>query len=59
MDSEPLMALLPDQAPDAVHELALLALHVRFEAPPLMTVLGVALKVTVALGAGVTVTVVD
>ena len=58
MDCEPLAALLPDQAPDAVHEVALVADQVRVELPPLATVLGLAAKVTVGVGE-VTVTVAD
>lgn len=59
MDCEPLMALLPDQAPEAVQEVALVADHVSVEAPPLATVLGLALRMTVAVGLGLTVTVAD
>jgi len=58
VDCEPLAALLPDQAPDAVHEVALVADQVRVELPPLATVLGLAAKVTVGVGE-VTVTVAD
>ena len=50
VDCEPLAALLPDQAPDAVHEVALVADQVRVELPPLATVLGLAAKVTVGVG---------
>jgi hypothetical protein len=51
------MALLPDHAPDAVHEVALLDDHVRFEVLPLVMVLGLALKLTVTVGLALTVTV--
>ena len=46
MDCEPLTGILPDQAPEAMHEVALLALHLSFELEPLATVLGVALRLT-------------
>jgi hypothetical protein len=50
--------LVPDHAPPAVHEVAFVEDQVRVELPPLATVLGLALNVTV--GAGVaTVTVAD
>ena len=52
------MASLPDQAPEATHEVALVDDQVRFEALPLVTVLGLALRLTVGAGV-VTVTVVD
>ena len=59
MDCEPLIALAPDQAPEAEHEVALLDDHIRVEAAPLAIVLGLALKLTVAVGFGETVTVAD
>ncbi len=59
MDCEPLTALLPDQAPDAVQEVALLDVHVSVELPPLATVLGLAPILTVGVGVALTVTVVD
>lgn len=59
LDCEPLMALLPDQAPEAMQEVALVEAHVKLELPPLAMVLGLALRVTVAVGAALTVTVVD
>ena len=59
MDCEPLMALLPDQAPAAVQEVALVADQDNVDAAPLATVLGLALKLTVAAGVGLTVTVAD
>jgi hypothetical protein len=55
---EPLTALAPDQAPDAVHELALVEDQVKVAPLPLATVLGLAAKVTVGAG-GVTDTVAD
>ena len=58
MDCEPLVALAPDHAPAAVHEVALLDDQVKVAALPLATVLGLAVKLTVAAG-GVTVTVAD
>ncbi len=59
VDCEPLKALPPDQAPEAVQEVALVDDHVRVDAAPLAIVLGLALKLTVAVGVGVTVTVAD
>ncbi len=53
------MALEPVQAPEAEHEVALLDDHVSIDAAPLATVLGLALKLTVAVGVRVTVTVAD
>ena len=58
MDCEPLVALLPDHPPDAVHEVALVADQVSVELPPLATVLGLADRVTTGAG-GVTETVAD
>ncbi len=46
MDCEPLTALVPDHAPDAVQLVAFAADHVSIEAAPEFTVLGLALKVT-------------
>ena len=54
-----MIALAPDQAPEAEHEVALLDDHIRVEAAPLAIVLGLALKLTVAVGFGETVTVAD
>ena len=51
----PLVALAPLQAPEAVHEVALVELHVSVELPPPATEVGFAANVTV--GAGTTVTV--
>ncbi len=58
VDCDPLTALAPDQAPEAVHEVALVADQVNVELPPLETVLGLAARVTVGAG-GVTDTVAD
>jgi hypothetical protein len=51
--------LAPDHPPDAVQAVALEAVHVKVDACPLATVLGLALKEIVAAAAGATVTVVD
>jgi hypothetical protein len=59
VEADPLSGLVPDQAPEAVQEVALVADQLRVDAEPLATVLGFALRVTVAVGSGVTVTVVD
>jgi hypothetical protein len=58
VDCEPLMDSLPDQALDAVQDVALADDQVNMELPPLVTVLGLALMVTVGAGE-VTVTVAD
>lgn len=58
MDCEPLVALVPDHAPEAVHEVAFVADQVSVELPLLATVLGLADKVTTGAG-GVTETVAD
>jgi hypothetical protein len=50
VDCEPLAALLPDQAPEAVQEVVLAADQVNVEPLPLATVLGLAAKVTVGAG---------
>jgi len=59
VDCEPLMALAPDQPPEAEQEVALPDDHVSVEAAPLAIVLGLALKLTVAVGVAATVTVAD
>ncbi len=59
VEVEPLIAFDPDQAPEAAQDVALVVDQVRVETPPLRTVLGLALMEMVAVGAGVTVTVVD
>ena len=50
MDCEPLTALLPDHAPEAVHEVALVADQVKVALLPLITELGLALKLIVGAG---------
>jgi hypothetical protein len=59
VDCEPLIALVPDQAPEAAHEVALVEDQVKVELLPLVTVLGLAPMLTVAVSFGLTVTVVD
>jgi len=54
----PFTALAPDQAPLAVHAVALVEDQVRVEPLPLATVLGLAVRLTVGAGA-VTETVTD
>ena len=58
LDCEPLNALAPDQAPEAVQVAALRLDQVSVEAPPELTVLGLTLRVTSA-GDPATVTVAD
>ncbi len=54
------MVLLPDQAPDAVHDVAFVEFHVRVAEPPLATVVGLAVSVSVGAAAGAsTVTMID
>ena len=60
VDFDPLVATLPDQPPDAVQELALLADQVNIALPPFETVLGPAVSLTMGTGGGgVTETVAD
>jgi hypothetical protein len=59
VDCDPLRALVPAQAPEAVQDVALADDHVRLELPPLVTVLGLALMLIVAVGFALTVTVAD
>ncbi len=47
MDCEPLVDLLPDQAPEAAQDVALAELQVRVALPPVLTALGPTLKLTV------------
>jgi hypothetical protein len=54
---EPLRGMLPDHAPEAAHEVALLDVQVKVELPPVATVLGLALMPTVVVCCGLTVTV--
>jgi hypothetical protein len=57
VDCDPVVPTAPCQAPEAVHEVALLDDQVRFDELPLATVLGLALKLTVTVGFALTVTV--
>lgn len=50
MDCEPLTALAPDQAPEAVQEVALVADQVTVELLPLVIVLGLTARDTVGAG---------
>ena len=59
VDLEPFTGWLPDHAPEAVQAVALVEDQVKVELPPLATVLGLALRLTVAVFFGLTVTVVD
>jgi hypothetical protein len=52
VELEPLVALVPDQAPEAVQEEALVEDQVKVEPLPVVTVLGLALNLTVGAGAG-------
>ena len=52
------MGLAPDQAPEALHAVALVAFQDKVAAAPLAMVLGAALKLTLGAGAA-TVTVAD
>ncbi len=55
---EPLVALVPLQPPEAVHEVALVELQVKVDALPLATDVGFAASATVAAGTTLTVAVV-
>jgi hypothetical protein len=60
VDCEPLVALLPAQAPEAVQAVVLADFQVKVAMPPLLTVLGVALRATVgAVEATVTIVACD
>ena len=50
MDCEPLTGLLPDHAPEAVQAVAFVADQVRVELLPLITELGLALRLIVGAG---------
>jgi hypothetical protein len=50
VDCEPLTGLLPDQAPEAVQDVALLADQAKLVLVPLAIVLGLADKATVGAG---------
>jgi hypothetical protein len=52
----PFVGLLPDQPPDAVQLLALLEDQLSVADPPLLTVVGLALRLTVGRAATLTVT---
>ena len=52
VDCEPLEGLVPDQAPEAVQAVALVADQVKVELLPLAIVLGLADKATVGAGWG-------
>ena len=58
VDCEPLVGSAPDQAPEGVHEVALVVDQVRVALAPFATVLGLALKAMAGAG-GVTDTVAD
>ena len=51
VDCEPLVALVPDHAPEAVQDVAFVADQVSVALLPLVTELGLALNVTVGTGA--------
>ena len=53
----PLLANAPLQPPEAVHDVALVELHVSVEAPPLATVVGIAVNVAVGMTATATIAV--
>jgi hypothetical protein len=60
LDCEPLRAMLPDQAPDALHAVAWAVDQLSVELPPLATVLGLADRLMGGAGVGVvTATVTD
>jgi hypothetical protein len=50
VDCEPLIALLPDQAPEAVQLVALVAVQFNVALPPLVMALGPTLRLTVGVG---------
>jgi hypothetical protein len=50
VDDEPLVGLLPDHPPEALHEVALAADHVIVEPSPFTTVVGFAVRATVGTG---------
>lgn len=58
VDVEPLVGMLPDHPPEAVHDVALAADQASVELLPLITELGFALRLTVGVG-GFTDTVAD
>ncbi len=50
VEIEPLVASLPDQAPEAAQEVAFVETQASVELAPLATVLGFAVKLTVGVG---------
>ena len=52
MDCEPLVALEPVQAPEAVHEVAFVVDQLKVELLPLAMELGLAARLTVGAGVG-------
>ena len=56
---EPFNGSLPDHPPEALQDVALDDDQVKVAVPPLATVLGLALRLTVGIFFGLTVTVVD
>ena len=59
VDCEPLVAFVPDQPPDATHELASVEDQLRVEDSPASTLAGLTVRVTVGGGVGTTVTVAE
>jgi hypothetical protein len=59
VEKDPLVDWLPDHAPDAAQEVAFVDDQDNIDAEPLATVLGFALRLTVAVGCALTVTVAD
>ena len=59
VERDPLVAWLPLQPPEAAQEVALVDDHDSVELAPLVIVLGLAFRLTVAVGVAVTVTVAD
>jgi hypothetical protein len=51
VDCDPLTGLLPDHAPEAVHDVAFAADHASVALPPLTTELGLGAKLMVGVGA--------
>jgi hypothetical protein len=52
VDCEPLAAFEPDQAPEAVQEVAFVVDQLKVELPPLTMELGLAARLTVGAGVG-------
>jgi len=50
VDYEPLVGLLPDQPPEAVQDVAFVADQFKVEVPPLITELGLAVRLTAGAG---------